>query len=287
MPTETLFLPRSVQEAVGLLREHGPEMLVLAGGTVAMALVNEGAIFPALALSLHHAGMAGLRRVDGRVEIGATTTLGRLAASPELPLLAEAARQVGGWAVRNRATIGGNLFVAPPYGDVATALLALDAEVIVTGPEGQRTLPLDRFYKGRLAFDLGEAELVSALVVPTTSARGAFVKYGRRQAAAPAVISVAACLVQDAGGVVTQARLALGAAGPHPLRARGAEAALAGAPLSAASIAAAAATAMDECDPPTDALASAWYRRKMVGVFVRRALGALLEPPAQAESPAL
>lgn len=286
MPTETLLLPRSVQEAVGLLREHGPETLVLAGGTVAMALVNEGAIFPALALSLHHAGMDGLRRVDGRVEIGATTTFGRLAVSAELPLLAEAARQVGGWAVRNRATIGGNLFVAPPHGDVATALLALDAEVVITSPEGQRTLPLDRFYKGHLEFDLGEAELVSALVVPATSARGVFVKYGRRQAAAPAVVSVAVCLAQDASGVVTQARLALGAAGPHPLRPRGAEAALSGASLSAASIAAAAAAAMDECDPSTDALASAWYRRKMVGVFVRRTLERL-QQSTQGESAAL
>src|SRR5438105_3376509 len=242
-------MPRSTQEAVDLLRAHGPEMLVLAGGTIAMGLVNDGAIFPALAMSLHHAGLGGVRRVNDHVEIGATTTLTHIAASDTLPLLAGAAGEVGGWAVRNRATVGGNLFAAPPYGDAATALLALDAQVVMAGPDGQRTVPLERFYRGHLDYDLGDAELVTALTVPVPSGRTAFIKYGRRQAGAPAVVAVAAHVTRGADDVVTTARIALGAAGPHPLRARDAEAVLTGHVLSAESIAAAAAAAMAECDP--------------------------------------
>src|SRR5262249_11913105 len=100
-------------------------------------------------------------------------------------------------------------------------------------------------------------------------------RYGRRQANTPAVVAVAARVVIGADGAVTDARLALGAAGPHPLRARQAEAALIGRPLDQDSIIAAAQAAQAECDPPTDALASGWYRKKMVGVFVKRALESL------------
>lgn len=276
MPTETLLMPRSAREAVGLLHEHGPQTLVLAGGTIAMALVNDGTIIPRAAMTLHHAGLAGVRRSDGQVEIGAMTTLAALAADDSLPLLAVAAREVGGWAVRGRATIGGNLFAAPPHGDVAAALLALDAELVISGLDGRRTLPLEHFYKGYLDFDLAHDELVTAIVVPATSRQSRFIKFGRRQAGAPAVVSVAVSLARDTAGVVSAARIALGAAGPHPLRARNTEATLSGKAMDATTIAAAAQAAMDECDPASDALASAWYRRKMVGVFVRRALEAVL-----------
>jgi carbon-monoxide dehydrogenase medium subunit len=147
-------------------------------------------------------------------------------------------------------------------------------------------VPLDRFYRGHLEYDLGAAELVTALRLPATMGASAFVKFGRRQASAPAVITVAARIAMDDSGTITMARIALGAAGPHPLRARRAEAALAGQPLDAASINAAAQAALEECDPATDALASAWYRRKMVGVFVRRTLERL-QQPTQGESAAL
>lgn len=284
MPTERLLMPGSAREAVGLLQEHGPAMLVLAGGTIAMGLVNDGVIFPTLAMSLHSAGLDGVRQADGYVEIGATATLSSIIANNAVPLLAEAALQVGGWAVRNRATIGGNLFAAPPHGDVATALLALDADVIATGPERQRTIPLKDFYKGHLEFDLDDAELVTALRLPVPAGRGAFIKYGRRQANAPAVVAVAVRVVADAHGVVTGARIAMGAVHAFPLRVPHAESLLIGRPLDTASAAEAAEAAMEGCTPPSDALASAWYRRKMVGVFVRRALERLYDPQTQPRS---
>jgi CO/xanthine dehydrogenase FAD-binding subunit len=316
--TTNFFIPRSIDEAVGLLGQHGPDLVVMGGGTIIMSMLNDGLLFPAKAMSLARAGIDGVRDADGTIEIGATTTIARLAqldrdwpaieiAPPgrsadrppawtadsnpstqvdgqpqalqarfqSLELLAQAARLFGAPAVRNMATVGGNLFAAPPAGDIAVPLLALDALVELAGPRGRRTLPLDQFFTGLGQTARAADELVVALHVPHAGGQTAYLRYGRRQANTPAVVAVAARVVLGADGTVAEARIALGAAGPHPLRARQAEAALVGQPLDVASIAAAAQAAQAECSPPTDALASDWYRRKMVGVFVGRALESL------------
>ncbi|MEP7188676.1 MAG: FAD binding domain-containing protein, partial [Roseiflexaceae bacterium] len=199
----------------------------------------------------------------------------RLAQLDRLPLLAQAADKFGAPALRSMATVGGNLFAAPPYGDIAVPLLALDAVVELAGLHGRRTLPLDQFFIGLGQTARAADELVVALHVPNTSGQTIYLRYGRRQANTPAVVAVGARVVLDAAGVVADARIALGAAGPHPLRARQAEATLVGQPLGESSIAAAAQAAQAECDPATDALATEWYRRRMVGVYVRRALESL------------
>jgi CO/xanthine dehydrogenase FAD-binding subunit len=275
MTTAALYIPRSVDEALGLLREYGDELVVMGGGTIVIGLVNDGLLFPRRAMSLRHAGLDQIQRADGRLTIGATATLARLAALDAPSILAQAAAAVGGPALRTLATIGGNLFAPSPAGDVAVALLALDAEVELVGARGTRRLPLDQFFSGPRQTACEPGELVVGLHMPGADGQTAYVRYGRRQANTPAVVAIAVRVVL-AGEVVREARIALGAAGPHPLRALGAEAALVGCQLNAASIAGAAASAAAECDPPTDALASAWYRRKMVEVYTRRALESLI-----------
>jgi CO/xanthine dehydrogenase FAD-binding subunit len=274
MTTTALYIPRSVDEAVGLLREYGDELVVMGGGTIVMGLVNDGLLFPRRAMSLRHAGLDRIQRADGQLTIGATATLARLTALDAPSILAQAAAAVGGPALRTMATVGGNLFAPSPAGDVAVALLALDAEVELVGARGTRRLALDQFFRGPGQTACEPGELVAALHLPATDGRTAYLRYGRRQANTPAVVAIAVRVVL-AGEVVREARVALGAAGPHPLRALGAEAALVGRQFDAASIAAAASAAA-ECDPPTDALASAWYRRKMVQVYTRRALESLI-----------
>jgi CO/xanthine dehydrogenase FAD-binding subunit len=268
------YLPASVPEALGLLAEHGPELLVMAGGTVAMPLVNEGISLPRRVMGLRRAGLDRLERVNGELHLGATVTLTRLAEQEDVPLLRLAASRTASWSIRNMGTVGGNLFTPPPGGDVATALLALDARVVVTGPGGPRILPLAELWTGFLTTDLAADELVTSIVVPVEAGRTAFVKFGRKAANTPAVVTVAVHAAMD-GGTVTGARIALGAAGPHPARMTRAEAAITGTALDEASIEAAATAAMEDCDPITDAVASDWYRRRMVGVFVRRALSEL------------
>ena len=272
MATKNIFSPDSLEAALDLIDKYGSDLLVIAGGTMAMHLINEGLIAPPVALTLHRAQLNEVRAVNGHVEIGATTTLTRVAQMSDLPLLAEAARHIGGWAIRNMATLAGNLFVPPPAGDAAVALLALDAEVITAKKGSVRKIPLERFFTGLMETALAPGELVTRINVPRPRGQTAFLKFGRRQANTPAVVTIAAQVMRDAAGICAEARIALGAAGDHPLRAKQAEAALVGRALDAQSIADAAAAAMQEVQPFGDAIASEWYRRKMVGVYVRRTL---------------
>ena len=271
MTTQAYYLPQSVDEAISLLAEHGPATLVMAGGTIAMPLINEGISLPEKVVGLRQAGLNYVNRSNGTVEIGATTTLTRMLTQKEIPLLGQAAYHVGGWAIRNMGTVGGNLFAPPPAGDFAVALLALDAQVVLVGEDGQRVLPLAHFYTGFMTTALTPGELVTELRVPVPKGVTVYLKYGRRQANTPAIVSLAAHLVLD-GEKVAHARLALNGVGPHPLRATTAEAVLAGSTLDEMAITEAAAAAAEECEPFTDPIASEWYRRKMVNVYVRRAL---------------
>lgn len=268
----TLFLPRSVDEAVSLLSEHGADLIVMGGGTVVMGMVNDGLMFPQVAMSLGRAGMDGVRRVNKHLEIGATTTLAQLMTLSSHPLLAQAAHGIGGPAVRNMGTIGGNLFLPQPYGDLLPALLAYDAKVVLAGKSGHRTIDVEALTGGTRTFE----ELLVGVNVPAAQGSGVYMRYGRRQANTPAITTVAARVVTESNGVVSAARIALGASAPTAIRARQAEGLLVGQPLTAEKIAAAAQVAANECDPFTDALATAWYRRKMVGVFVKRALEQLV-----------
>ena len=141
MTVADYYLPTSVPEALGLLAEHGPELLVIAGGTVAMPLINEGISLPVRVMGLRHAGLDRIERDGDTLRIGATATLTALAGQDDVPLLAEAARRTASWSVRNMATVGGNLFTPPPGGDVAVALLALDAQVEADEPRGDPVDP--------------------------------------------------------------------------------------------------------------------------------------------------
>jgi len=267
--TTAFFVPRTVDEAIELKREHGKNLVVMGGGTIVMGLVHDGQLFPKLAMSLARAGMSDVRRRDGQFEIGAATPVARLTELKGAATLDRAAGMLGGPALRTLATAGGNLFAKAPYGDLCVPLLAMDAEVEIAGTEGRRTAPLEQFLSRRA---LKNDELVVSIRVPKPRGRGAYLKLGRRQANTPSVVAVAVQVVLDGTGKCTDVRIALGAAAPQAVRAKKAEAALTGRRLDAASISAAAQAAQAECNPATDSLASAWYRREMVGVFVRRAL---------------
>ena len=272
MTTQAYFRPRSLAEALGLLDEHGPAMLVMAGGTLAMPLINKGVSRPAKVRGLRQAGLDYVRPVDGGVYIGAAAPLSRVRAESGVPLLAEAVKNVAGWAVQNIATAGGNLFAPPPAGDLAVALLALDAQVkLASLKRGERLVPLAEFFTGFLTNCLDPDELLVEIQVPKPAGKSVLLKYGRLYTNTPAIVSVAVRVVTE-NGRAKDVRIALSAVGPHPFRARQAEAALTGSSLDSSAIAAAASAAAAECEPHTDPIASAEYRRRMTGVFVQRAL---------------
>jgi CO/xanthine dehydrogenase FAD-binding subunit len=267
----TYLLPRSRPEALGLLQAHGPELLVVAGGTVAMPLINEGISLPEAVMGLRLAGLDGLERAGDMLRIGATATLTQLLDQDAVPMLREAARNTASWSIRNMGTVGGNLFTPPPGGDVAVALLALDASVTLASTRGERVLPLADFMTGFMSTELAADELLVEISVPIRGEPTAYLKLGRKHASTPAVVTVAVRL-EWRDGRVADARIALGAVGPHPIRAREAEQLLVGTRLDAEAIAAAAVAAAEGCEPFTDGIATDWYRRRMAGLFVGRAL---------------
>lgn len=276
MTVKNYYLPQSLPEAINLLNQHGENMLVMGGGTVAMPLINEGISTPEEVMGLRQAGLDYIRRSNGTVTIGATTTLTTVLQEAPISILAEAAGQTAAWSVRNMASVGGNFFVPPPSGDLATALLALDAQLTLVGPSGERVLPVSEFYTGFMSTRLESGELLTEINVPIPRGQTAFMKYGRKTANTPAIVTVAAHIIFE-GKTVAGARLALNAVGPHPIRAKQAESRLTGASLDEPTITEAAEAAAAECQPFTDAIASEWYRRRMAKVFVRRVLQQIAE----------
>jgi carbon-monoxide dehydrogenase medium subunit len=272
--TKAYFQPHTLDEALCLVAEH-PGSLVIAGGTLALPLINKGVSQPEKVIGLRRAGLAYVRRENGTVKLGAATTLTQVRSAAGIPLLAQAVANVGGWQVQNMGTAGGNLFAPPPAGDFAVALLALDTRVVVAShARGRRVVPLTDFFTGFMMNCLEPDELVVELQVPVPAGKTVLLKHGRPYTNTPSIVAVAAHIVEE-GGKTRDVRIALNAVGPHPMLARRAQAALTGAPLSEAAIDAAGNAAAAECEPFTDPIATDWYRRKMAGVFVKRALAQL------------
>jgi CO/xanthine dehydrogenase FAD-binding subunit len=257
-------VPRDLAAAARLLASGGT---VLAGGTILMPWLNDSASEPTALVSLRKAGLADVR-VDGtRATLGAATTLAQLEGDARFGFLAPVVRSIASVPVRTLATVGGNLFARQPYGDLAVALVALGATATVIDQDATREVPV-----GDLVAGTGPAGLVTAVTFEVP-ADGTFryLKAARRRFNSASIVTVAAT-VTESDGVVTTARVALGGVGPHVLRARAVEAALAGRPLDEPTVAAAAEAGLAEIAPADDAYASAWYRRRVFPVHLRRAL---------------
>jgi CO/xanthine dehydrogenase FAD-binding subunit len=263
-------LPTLAQAAGALAMERGARFL--AGGTLVMRAINEGETRIATIIRTTDRAFTEVRIAGGRIEIGAGVTMARVLAHRDLAILHPAARIVGGPAVRSMATIGGNLFAPPPYGDFATALLVLDASVLVVEGNGLRDMPLEQMLAIR-----DRAPLVAAVVLTRTGPADAFRfrKVARVKPKGISVLSIAAWLPAS-GGRIAGARVAYGAMAATPMRARSVERALEGRTLDEAGVADAVRVAADGTNPATDAIASAWYRREVLPVHLRRAL---LEQP--------
>jgi CO/xanthine dehydrogenase FAD-binding subunit len=242
----------------------------LGGGTLVMRALNEG---DASVSTIVRASDGVLARIDAggpRVTMGAGVTFARILGERDLAFLHAPARSIGGPAVRNMGTVGGNLFAPVPYGDFTVALLALDATVAVQGGFGARDMPLEEFLQSR---DRHAGTLVVSVSCQKPASADAFRyrKIARIRPKGGSVITLAAHLPMS-GGRVAGPRIALGSMAPVPIRARAAERALDGRPPDAATINAAAGAVTEGTSPADNALASAWYRREVVAVHLRRML---------------
>jgi aerobic carbon-monoxide dehydrogenase medium subunit len=272
--------PRRIDEALALLREHGADARVVAGGTALVTMMRQGLVRPGYLVSLRD--VQGLDRIEasnGAVRLGALVTHREAEVSPlireRLPALAETFRRVGTIRIRHMATIGGALAHADPHQDPPVTLLALDATLEIRYAGGHRTLPLGEFFRDYYETALEPGEMITAVTVPLLpAASGArFIKFLPRTADDYATVAVAAIVTLEPDGErCREARIALGSVGMTPLRGRAAEALLVGQRLGERLLQAAGDAARAEVDPLTDHRGSAAYKREMTTVMVVRAL---------------
>ncbi|MGH7313857.1 MAG: FAD binding domain-containing protein [Candidatus Rokuibacteriota bacterium] len=279
----TLYRPRTAAEACELLARLGDDAAPYAGGTELLLLMKEGLLRPRHLVDVKRiAGFDTIGADGAGLVIGATVTHRALERSAlvkaRCPVMAEVARHVANVRVRNVGTVGGNLAFADPHSDLATLLLTLDASVELTSPRGRRELGLADFVRGPWETARAPDELLVAVRLTPWPGRAAaaYVKFGVYER--PTLGIALALLLEDGGNGgarVADARIAVGCVNPRPARVPGAEARLRGcavADLEDVS-GAVAELAAASADPADDLHGSADYKREMVAVFTRRALG--------------
>jgi CO/xanthine dehydrogenase FAD-binding subunit len=274
-----LVLPGSVDECIKALAQGGPETKLLAGGTDLLPQLKNGLLKPARVIDL--SGVARLRAIEAGngkgLRIGSAVTARTLeldrAVRASYLSLAESGALVGSVQVRNLATLGGNICNAAPSADMAPPLLALDAEAVITGPKGERRVPIATFFTGVRRTVLASDEILVEIVVPNPGPHsgGNYLRHTPRRELDIAVVGVASQLTL-ANGVCTKARIALAAVAPVPLRATAAEQALEGQVVTPDRIKRAADLAVEAARPISDQRGSADFRRHLVRVLTRRTL---------------
>ncbi len=279
LPEFDLLLPRTLPEALDMLAEGAPLIAPVAGGTNVVVAMRAGSYRPKTLMDVSRLSeLRGIRRENGHIVIGGGTTIAELLASPVVAEYArplrDAAATLGSPLIRNRATVAGNLVDASPAADTAPALLALGAEVELVRREGTRHLPLETFILGPNETLIEPEELMTSIrwPIPPSDSVAGYHKIGLRKALACAVVTVAVMVECDKTGHCRQARIALGAVAPTPIRAYAAEAILRNQRLTPETIADAARLSAEATQPIDDVRASATYRQRIVAVLVRRLL---------------
>jgi len=257
----------SADHAVSLLGEHGEDAKLLAGGHSLLPLMRLRLAAPSVLVDIGRIGDLNYVRDGGdHVAIGALTTMEEAHFSEllqrECPIMAHTAGEVGDPQVRHRGTVGGTVAHADPASDIPTVLLALDATLVMRGPDGERTVPASDFWLGIFESALGPQDMLTEIRVPKLAGAGWNYQKFHPRAQDWAVVGVAA--VARNGGV----NVALTNMGEKPLRAGAVEQALA----SGSDPAAAAEQVLEGTNAPNDALASSEYRQHLAKVLTRRAI---------------
>ena len=271
--------PDSLTQAVDLLALHGDEAKVIAGGTSVVLMLRQKLISPAVLVSLGRIPDQDLIHYDlNGLHLGALARLHDLERSETMrqvcPALAKAFRVVGNVRVRNQATVGGNLAAADYAADPPAMLMALNARVVTIGLAGRREIPLSEFFLGFYTTALEPAEIITEIIIPLLSEprRAAYYKYTSISAEGRPCVAVGAAAHIDSDGKCRDLRVAVGAAVETPQRLSETEGLARGQILTDELIAAIADGYARGLDPLTDVRGSAWYRREMIRLFVKRAL---------------
>ena len=275
-----MYQPTTLQEASRLLKDKGAGGRFLAGGTDLVIAIKEKELVPKYVVDLKKVpGLSGIREnTDGSITIGALTTMREIETDSLLnkkyPFLCQSAAEVGSIQIRNRATVGGNMANATPSADVAPSLIALNATAKIVSAAGERTVPLEEFFRGPGQTVMTSDEILTEITLPKTSPQlvGEYIKFSPRDMMDLAYVGVAVAYNIAADKRCIGVRIVLGAVAPTPIRARNAEALLEGQLLTEELAAKIGTEAAQESKPISDVRSSADYRRAMVGAMTKRAL---------------
>ncbi|RMG28393.1 MAG: xanthine dehydrogenase family protein subunit M [Bacteroidetes bacterium] len=275
--------PRTLEEAIALLQEHGDEAKVLAGGHSLIPMMKLRLATPEFLIDINGIpGLSYVKEEGGWLKIGALTREAELEESPIIraryPIFADATKLIADPQVRNMGTIGGNIAHGDAANDHPAVMIALGAEIEITGAGGKRTVPIDEFFFGFYATALQPGEILTEIRVPVPPA-GTGNAYHKleRKVGDYATAGVAVQLTLDNSGRCTAAGIGLTNVNPTPLRARRSEEALVGHVPNEERIALAAQYASEDCNPTSDLRGDEAYKRAMVGVLTRRMIRRAME----------
>jgi len=269
--------PRSLDEALSLLKQHAGDAKILAGGQSLIPAMRFRLAMPAILIDINR--LNDLRYVEERgdhLAIGAMTREHALEDSSVVrrsyPLLHDTAVVIADPLVRNQATVGGNIAHADPANDHPATMLAYNATAVAKGPKGERTIPIDDFFTGLFENAMADDEILIEIRIPKPAANsgGAYTKLERK--VGDYAISAAAVQLRLDGDKVAEARIGLTNVSAVPMRAKAAEAELVGKSISDAVVEAAGKAAAAECDPSPDLRGGVDYKRDITRVMVKRSI---------------
>ena len=268
----------SVEEAVQALAQAGEDAKVLAGGQSLVPVLRLRLATPTTLVDLNKISeLRGVREDGDAIVVGAMTThhdvINNELIAEHAALLALATQTVGDPQIRHRGTLGGALVHADPAGDLLAPAVALDAEMVIVGPSGRRTVPAGEFFVDLFTTAVGPDEVLVEVRIPKKTGWGAHYEKFNRVAQAWSIVAVAAAVLTE-NETITQARVALTNMSATPVRAVGVEQALIGQQASAETIRAAAEHAADGTTPTSDGNADADYREHLARVLTGRAVAA-------------
>ena len=274
--------PESIEEALTVLSQYQGKSKIIAGGTDLMLQMRNKAIRPEYVVDITRIPGLDYITFDDQqgLRLGVLTTIRGLETSVELqrkyPVISQAASQLGSVAIRNVATVGGNLCNALPSAETSQALLALSAQVRIIGPGGERTAPLEGFFTGVGKTLLRPDELLLEILVPESPPHtsGIYIKHSPRGPIDLAIVNITVLMTMEQDHrVCRDAKIVLGAVSPTPLRAKKAENVLKGKRVDGALIDRAAQVASDEANPRRGSIRGSFeYKKEMVKVLTGRAI---------------
>jgi aerobic carbon-monoxide dehydrogenase medium subunit len=278
--------PTTVAEACSLLKQHGSEAKVFAGGSHLTILMKQGLYEPKSLVNIKKIPELKGIKYDAKegLIIGALVTHRELETSAlvkeKFPVLCEAEREVANIRVRNMGTVGGNLASGEPLTDLSQIFISLDSAARITGPNGQRAIPIEDLFVDFYTTSLAEDEILTQVVIPPLPPRSGieYIRFSSSSVVDKPSAGVAVRLTLEADGETIQsARIVLGCVGATPVRVRKAETLITGKKLTSELTAEASNAASQECSPTSDLRGSEQYKRAIVGTLVKRAAGKAYE----------